>query len=89
MSQQAKQEMLPFWTQKQQELHLNTYNITPAQTIDQALIFNKTIAAKLNNQTDEAVAIQAEQNILNLTNNDPNATDYVLKQLNYKDMAGI
>ena len=90
LSQQANQEMAPFWTQKQQSLYPNSTNITPSQPVDQALISNDTIADKLNNPTDvEAVTNQAEQNILNLTSNDPNATDYVLKQLNYEDMAEL
>ena len=91
LSQQANQEMAPFWTQKQQSLYPNSTTITPSQPIvDQALISNSTIADKLNNPTDEAaVAHQAEQNILNLTSNDPNATDYVLNQLNYEDMAAF
>ena len=90
LSQQANQEMAPFWTQKQQSLYPNSTSITPSQPVDQALISNSTIADKLNNPTDvDAVTNQAEQNILNLTSNDPNATDYVLNQLNYEDMAAF
>ena len=43
-----------------------TYNITPAQTINQALISNDTIADKLNNQLDlAAVTNQAIADKLN------------------------
>ena len=65
LSQQANQEMLPFWKQIQQGLYPNTYNITPTQTIDQSLISNDTIADKLNNPTDEAnVPLPSESNLI-------------------------
>ena len=84
------QQNPPFWRELQQGRYPNSYSITPIESIQDVLVNNKNIAEKFDNATNIiAVNEQAKNHVMNLTNNDIDATNFILSEFNPNDMIAI
>jgi len=90
LSQMQDQQNQPFWRELQQGRYPNSYSITPIESIQDALVNNKNIADKNDNVTNIiAVNEQAKNHIMNLTNNDIDATNFILSEFDPNDRIAI